>query len=261
MRLPLLPYESGLRYFGNPFSVEQPLAAIEPTFADQLGASASRRIPALDIDYTARLRYTYRESEVLSAYDLGRRSQVVNPAGQRRADALDGALRLSHVSLKLRTVSYLTVTGYRRSAESNVVGLPGEVRTRGMGVEYKLSWPGYFGIAPTLIVNHERRDVRGALEAYDRHTTASLLLTYFADRWRCSVRGSLGEADANGRDARTFGYLEAGASYELRADRTGVNAGPTRLQPQRRATRAKRPLRSAFPARRPYGGGARGRRN
>ncbi len=225
VRLPLLPYESGLRYLSDPFSLEAPLAVVTPTFADQVGATASRRLRALDVDYTASLRYTYRESEVFNTFDLSRRSQVVNRAGQRRADALNGALRLTHVSLKLRLVSHLTLTGYRRSAESNVVDAPGQVRTTGMGVEYKLSWPGYFGIAPTLIVNHQRQDVRGALEARSRNTTASLLISYFADRWRWNVRGSLGQANANGFTARTYGYLEAGGSYELRADRSGVTLG------------------------------------
>ncbi len=225
VRLPFLPYESGLRYLSDPFSLEVPLAVVTPTFSDQVGATASRRLRALDIDYRASLRYTYRESEILNTYDLTQRSQVVNRAGQRRVDALDGALRLTHVSLELRLVSNLTLTGYRRSAESNVVDAAGQVRTTGMGLEYKLSWPGYLGIAPTLIVNHQHQDVRGAIDTRSRNTTASLLIAYFADRWRWNVRGSLGQANANGFTARTYGYLEAGGSYELRADRSGVTLG------------------------------------
>lgn len=64
--------------------------------------------------------------------------------------------------------------------------------------------------------------MRGALETYNRHSTASLLIPYFADRWRWNVRGSVGQANANGPTARTYGYLEAGGSYEIRADGSGV---------------------------------------
>ena len=198
---------------------------VRPAFAEQVGVTAARRLRALDLDYTASVRYTYRESEVVSGYAFDGRSQLVNRAAQRRADALRGALRLTHVSLRWRTVSKLYLTAYRVGSASNLAGAPGEVLRCGMRAEYRLSWRGYFGVAPTLIVGHVREDVTGAVEAARRETTASLRIAYASSRWRGDVRGSLGRANAGGVVARTYGYLEASLSYERREGGTGVVLG------------------------------------